>query len=139
MRAFILIVSAFVMAAAGADIAASGPDFLAKQKFMGIEEIRKRWGTVPFSAEKFKAAATKQRAEMAYDLVKKKSLKGKSVAEVKALLGETSGYFWTERVPTYFIEEGWATKGDSWQLVFLVDNDERVTDIRVHKNCCDFK
>ena len=76
---------------------------------------------------------------MASDLIEGKSLVGKTSTEVKKLLGPTSGYFWSHRVPTYFIEEGWKSNQDSWQLVFLIDESEHVTEVRIHKNCCETK
>ncbi len=112
-------------------------NYLRQEKFMALQEIKKRWGDAPFSPNAFKTAAVNVRAKMAHDLIRRKALVGKSASEIKALLGPTSGYFWSERVPTYFIEEGWSQKKDSWQLVFLIDANERVTEVRVHRNCCE--
>ena len=106
-------------------------------KFLSLEEAKKKWGQKPFSVEAFKVGTAKERAPMVYDLIKSKTFVGKTAGEVKSLLGPTSGYFWSERIPTYFVDEGWAEKKDSWQLVFLTDENGRVKEVRVHKNCCD--
>ncbi len=111
--------------------------YLDRGKFLTLQEIKKRWGEKPFSPNAFKAAPVKEKAAMAHDLIKRKTLIGKTAPEIKAFLGPTSGYFWSERIPTYFIEEGWGEQKDSWQLVFIIDEKERVTDVRVHKNCCE--
>jgi hypothetical protein len=109
----------------------------AVQEFMNLEIAQKRWGQKPFSAELFKAGTPKDRASMAYSLIQGKTFIGKSAKEVKTMLGPTSGYFWSKRIPTYFIEEGWDKNQDSWQLVFLIDEQDRVTEVKIHKNCCD--
>ncbi len=115
----------------------AGQVYLEQGKFLNLEETKKKWGQKSFLGEAFKAGTAKDRAPMVYDLIKRKIFVGKTAVEVRSLLGPTSGYFWSEQIPTYFVEEGWSEKKDSWQLVFLIDENERVKEVRVHKNCCD--
>lgn len=104
--------------------------------YMDIASAEKRWGKKTFAIETFKKGPVAERAAEAADLVRKQSLVGKTADEVVQTLGPTSGYFWSDHFPTYFIEEGWTKKKDSWQLVFLLNSDDKVTEIRIHKNCC---
>jgi hypothetical protein len=96
-------------------------DHLGQHRFMTLQEVQKRWSQKRFSPEVFKSTSTKERASMAYDLIRSKAMIGKTAAEVRSMLGQTSGYFWSDQIPTYFIEEGWKQKQDSWQLVFLTE------------------
>lgn len=129
----ILIVLTFL----GYSTFATSKAFLDQGKFLTANEAKKRWGQKPFAAQAFKDGSAKDRAPMVYDLILKREFVGKTASEVKAQLGPTSGYFWSERVPTYLIEERWAEKKDTWQLVFLIDEKERVKKVRIHKNCCE--
>ena len=104
--------------------------------YLNDKEAQKRWGNKPFAIESFRKGSISERAAEAADLLRKQALVGKTADEVVEALGATSGYFWSDRFPTYFIEEGWAKKKDSWQIVFLLNTDERVTEVRIHKNCC---
>lgn len=113
--------------------------FLDAQEFITSAEAQKRWGTEEFSVQKFKNGSQQQRAAMASSLTRNKDLLGKTASEVRNLLGSFSGHFWSERVPTYLIEEGWKTGADTWQIVFLLNDTEKVAEIRIHKNCCSKK
>jgi hypothetical protein len=110
--------------------------YLDHWSYMKPEDAAKRWGKKTFSADVFKKGPIEERAAQAADLVKRQVLKDKTANEIVDMLGPTSGYFWSDHFPTYFIEEGWTKKKDSWQLVFLLNADDKVTEIRIHKNCC---
>lgn len=110
--------------------------YLDSQEFMMADEATKRWGAKPFDVRKFKTGKVSERAAMAVDLIRSKSMLGKTPDEIKTLLGDFSGYFWSDRVPAYFVSEGWTEGKDSWQLVFLLDNSAHVNEVRIHKNCC---
>jgi len=110
--------------------------YLASQEFLTSSEAKIKWGNHPFSPEKFKKGSVEEKAAMAAQLTRIKTLLGKTPTEIKTLLGEFSGHFWNDSIPTYLIEEGWQKGGDSWQVVFLLDNVGRVSEIKIHKNCC---
>ena len=61
---------------------------------------------------------------------------GMHSVEIEPLFGEFTGYYYTETQPTYLIERAKTKAGDTWQIVFLIDHDRRVSEIIVHKNCC---
>lgn len=106
-------------------------------KLMGSNEIKSRWGQTEFSSEKFKTGTKRDRANMAYSLVQnQKKFIGRDRAEIRKELGDYDGFYFTDMFPTYIIsfEE---KKNETWQIVFFLDNDERVSEIAVHKNCCD--
>ncbi|MBI2605381.1 MAG: hypothetical protein HYW49_04800 [Deltaproteobacteria bacterium] len=111
--------------------------FAEKGTFMSLQDAEKKWGNIPFSASVFKTAQASERAKMAVSLIKGKSMLGKTTEEVRSALGDFSGYFWNDTVPTYFIQEGWKTGEDSWQLVFFLNRTHKVKEIKIHKNCCD--
>ncbi len=106
------------------------------QEYMDISEAEKRWGQKPFDRLKFKDAPMRERAAMAVDLIKRKLFIDKPIEKVRHDLGPTSGYFVSERIPTFFIEEGWHQNRNSWQLVFLTDRNGKIDEVRIHKNCC---
>ncbi len=107
------------------------------ESYMTVEQSKKKFGAKTFSPEKFKAANSKLRGEMAADLVQKKALVGKTFKQVTELLGPPDGYFQNDGIPAYIIspETG---KRDTWQLVFIPNNDwTKVEEVKIHKNCCD--
>ena len=75
---------------------------------------------------------------MACDLLKnQKQYIGKSISEIREIFGPYSGYYFSDMFPTYFIEIARTRQEDSWQIVFLIDRKEKISEIIVHKNCCD--
>ncbi len=110
--------------------------FLGSETFMTLPTAKQRWKEKPFNAGQFRSGNTKARASMAVSLIAGKTLLGKTPEQVRATIGEFSGFFWSDSIPAYLIEEGWAEKKDTWQLVFLLDDRGRVNDVKIHKNCC---
>lgn len=74
---------------------------------------------------------------MASDLLKKRQLKGLNLKLVKEKLGDHTGYFGNDQIPSYLLNEGWKRDEDVWQLAFLPGRDGNVEDIVINKNCCD--
>jgi hypothetical protein len=102
-----------------------------------LVEVEKKWGSQSFDSKKFKLGNISDRASMAADLIKKKKFYvGKPTSEIREELGEFSGHYVSERFPTYLIHLGTSDSRETWQLVFLLDNDSKVSDVVVHKNCC---
>lgn len=114
-----------------------GQAFLSSQRFMANHLVKKKWGATRLNLEQFKKGNSKVRGTMVFSLLSDKTLIGKSADEIRTLLGPFTGFFWSDSIPAYMIDEGWQHKKDSWQLVFLLDEQGRVNDIRVHKNCCE--
>ena len=109
-------------------------------ELMSLNKVCKRWREAPFSAEKFKSDGRygPLRAQMACSLIKnQKQYIGMDSAEIRKLLGDYSGHYFNEAFPTYIIERAKERGQDSWQLVFLIDRQWRISRIVVHKNCCD--
>ena len=107
-----------------------------RNEMMETSTATKRWGNEKFTVEKFKKATISERAKMAADLVSSSALVGKTNSEIKTLLGPYTGHYRSRRIPAYLIEEGWKTHKDSWQLVFFLDQTDKVTSVKFHKNCC---
>ncbi len=110
--------------------------YLSSQTFMRLPVAKARWKESPFNAMQFKSGNTKVRASMAVNLILKRKLIGKTPEQVRELLGNFSGFFWSDAIPAYLVEEGWNEKKDTWQLVFLLDDGGRVNEVKIHKNCC---
>lgn len=110
--------------------------YLDSQQFMAVSEAKKRWGSIRFKAERFRAGKIIEQSAMVVDLIKGRSMLGKKPEEVRSLLGNFSGYFWSDFVPAYILNEGWKEGADTWQLVFLLDDNSHVKELRIHKNCC---
>ncbi|GEM_PF-3327403 len=110
--------------------------FLSSQVFMAVAAAKQRWKEKTFDAGKFKSGTVQERAAMATNLISSKKLLGKTPEEIRVLLGSFSGFFWSDYIPAYLVEEGWTQKRDTWQLVFLLSDHGLVNDVRIHKNCC---
>ena len=52
------------------------------------------------------------------------------------LFGNPTRFYITEFVPAYLIEVAKTRAHDSWQILFRIDLDRKVTKVVVHKNCC---
>jgi hypothetical protein len=104
---------------------------------MSLSRVEKKWGKKEFKADLFKQASEADRAAMAASLVKnKKQFIGKDRSEVRSLLGDYSGHYISGLFPTYMIQDAVKIGDEAWQIVFLLDANEKVRNIVVHKNCC---
>lgn len=75
---------------------------------------------------------------MAYQiLMNKKKYLGMPVEDVRTTFGKPNGFYFIDTYPAYFIQEGKTHKEETWQLVFLLDENSKVRDVIVHKNCCE--
>lgn len=107
-------------------------------KTLSAQEVAQKWGVGEFDTTKFKTGDEKVRASMAYSaIIKKKDFVGKLVTDIRQQLGAPDGYYFSDVFPAYMIYRGQGEKEDSWQLVFLLSNERRVSDVIVHKNCCE--
>ncbi len=103
-----------------------------------IDEVCSLWGTTKFEIEKFKLKDEPIRAKMACDLLRnQKKYIGKTKLEIRKEFGSHDGYYFTDSIPAYLIYLRKTKSEDSWQLVFLLDRIRKVSEIVVHKNCCD--
>lgn len=125
------------LALSSAVLKAEQSNYLDAEVFMKLSDAQKKWGAKEFSSKGFREGNVKVRSQMAVSLIKGKTFVGKRPDEVKEALGIFSGHFWSHAVPTYLIEEGWNQNSDSWQLVFLLDDKGKVSDVKIHKNCCE--
>jgi hypothetical protein len=107
-------------------------------KTMSAAAATERWGSTPFDAEGFREGDAKTRASMAASIQKRaKEFKGKSVLEIREMLGPTDGFYFSDVNPTYLVQIGKDRTEETWQLVFLLNSKRLVEDIIIHKNCCD--
>lgn len=108
---------------------------------ISTENVCERWGNASMDLEKFKAATNDEtvRAKMACSLLKnQKRFIGKSRPEIWEILGRHDGFYFNEMSPAYIIESA-KTKDDStWQILFRLDRNHRISGVVVHQNCCDF-
>ena len=105
---------------------------------MSSSEVKKKWGDKKFDAKSFKEGSIETRASMAYDLLKRQDeFVGKNYFEIRTILGDYSGYYFSDMYPVYLIQEGRTHKEETWQIVFLIDRNEKIKEIIVHKNCCE--
>lgn len=105
---------------------------------MSVSDVKKKWGDKKFDIDSFKNGTVNERSSMAYDLLKRqKEFKGKFYFKIRKLLGDYSGHYFSDMYPTYIIQEGKTHEEETWQLVFLIDRNEKIKEIIVHKNCCE--
>ena len=106
-------------------------------ELMTTSEVKSRWGATEFDSNKFKVGKPETRAKMAFGLIQSKKYIGKTRAQVIGDLGPADGYYFSELIPAYIIQNE-KKKGDEvWQIIFLLDKERHVTEVAVHKNCCD--
>ncbi len=106
-------------------------------KFISLSDAEKKWGNTKFDLIRFKTASAAQRAPMAVDIVKRRLYVGLDRKKVRDELGEPTGYFFSDTIYAYQIEEYSESKKEAWQLVFIPDEDLRkVADVKIHKKCC---
>lgn len=113
--------------------------FVAAEHFLHGETMTKaktakKWGQEPFNADRFKNGDEKVRASMAFSiLADPKPFLKKDVLEIRKILGDPDGFYITDKFPAYIIQ---LSEQESWQIVFLLDRQDRVSEVIVHKNCC---
>ena len=106
---------------------------------MSPKKVCKRWGETPLNAEKFKNAENNQplRAGMACSILKnQEQYIGKSPLQIREIFGAPDGYYVSEIFAAYLIGAADRRGLDSWQILFLLDVRDRVSEIVVHKTCC---
>jgi hypothetical protein len=106
------------------------------QEWMDVSLAEKKWGAVPFSPEKFRTGSMKVRASMASSLIQTKVFIGKTPAQVRNALGAYTGYFFSDQVPAYQLDDGWRRNSNTWNLVFIPALNGKIKEVRIHKNCC---
>ena len=110
-------------------------------KTLSTRQVCKKWGSAPFDEAKFRSAGAdglRERSKMTCSLLKnQKKYVGGNVDKVIKLFGKQSGYYFNDSIPTYLIEVGKTAEEDSWQIVLLIDREDNISKIIVHKNCCD--
>ena len=107
--------------------------------YMSVSEVCRRWGERPFDVAAFRAADEDEsvRAAMTCSLLRNQDdYVGMHRLEINPLFGNPTGFYYTEFIHTYIIESAKTRAQDSWQIVFLLDRDRKVSEIVVHKNCC---
>lgn len=107
---------------------------------MSIKEVCERWGMKPLDVEQFRSSGDDEtvRAEMTCSLLlNQKDYVGMDHAEIRNLFGFPDGYYVSDHYFAYMIESAETMEEDSWQIVFLTDRMGNVSEIVVHKNCCD--
>ncbi len=106
---------------------------------MGEKKVCERWGEQALDVKKFKLAGedSSLRAKMTCSLIKnKQKFIGKNIGEIRKLFGSYDGHYFIDLSPAYLIEIASKREQDSWQIVFLIDRHEKISDIFVHRNCC---
>lgn len=107
---------------------------LERKKSLTLEEAEKKWGTREFSKDVFKKGPSRERAQMAVDLVKNKKFLNEKKEVLVDSLGRHDGFFYVDRVPAYILEEPENNSEIIWQLVFLTDWRGNITDYRFLEN-----
>ena len=106
---------------------------------LSLGEVCRRWGEQPLDIAAFRSAEADEstRAAMVCSLLKvQEDYVGMHRREIGPLFGSFSGYYLTELHPTYLIEVAETGERGSWQIVFLIDRDGKVSEAFVHRNCC---
>ena len=104
-------------------------------KTMSASAAETKWGKAEFNSQKFKTATSGERAKMASTMVRQKNLWiGKSIKDIRKELGTHDGYYFTDSIPAYLIQETETRDGEAWQVVFIPDNRYKIKDLIIHRN-----
>ncbi len=107
-------------------------------KTLPLDAVAAKWGKEKLDPQKFKTGPEAERAKMAYSLLKSKSAYvGKHILAIRDQFGAPDGFYFSDVFPAYLIQTANNPGEEAWQIVFLVDTARNVTDVIVHKNCCD--
>jgi hypothetical protein len=113
-------------------------EVIPRDVFLPASEVQKRWGELPFDAARFKVGDDALRAKMAVSMLKNpRSFLGKSSTEIREMLGGPTGHYRWDVNPAYMISEIGPPKPEAWQILFFLDKDRKVRELKVHRNCCD--
>ena len=105
------------------------------RQYMSIQQAEMRWGKSPFDVKNFKTGNESIRASMVASLIASKALIGKPFKSIREELGNPDGYFENKAIPAYLLS---TKEKDIWQVIILPDDRwEKVSDVRIHKNCCE--
>lgn len=133
MKKTVALVTTIIVLSAGFVLAKQ----LWRGKLMPTAEVCKKWGDKEFDVALFKSGTPEVRASMACSLLKnQKPMLGKDISEIRTLLGDHDGYYFSDMYPAYLIQIGKNHSEESWQIVFMIDKGEDVKEVVVHKNCC---
>lgn len=101
---------------------------------MSVSRAEKLWGREDFVPAVFRAGESKTRAKMIGSLIASKWFVGKSVEAIRKELGDWDGYYFSDMFPAYIVQDGRVHNGETWQIVFLLDRDRKVSEVIIHKN-----
>lgn len=105
-------------------------------EILSANVVANRWGTETLNIDKFRDGDEKVRAKMAYSLLQKqKEFYGVFVTDIRNRFGAPDGFYFSDTFPAYMIQR--SESEGSWQIVFLLNKERKVTEVIVHKNCCD--
>ncbi len=108
-----------------------------KGKTLSVIECEKRWGVELFDAKKFRIGDATIRSHMVGSLLRGERYLHAPAPLVEKELGRPDGFFGSERIPAYIVEDGRSFKKPSWQLVFYLDKKGHVSEIFVQENGSD--
>ena len=104
-------------------------------KTMTATAAEAKWGQEEFNVPRFKDAALTERGKMASALLRKKATWiGKSFHDVQSELGSPDGHYFSDMIPAYLIQVAETSQGETWQIVFLPDNNYKIKDVIIHRN-----
>ncbi len=106
---------------------------------MSLKKVCKTWGSLPLDIAQFKQAEEDEatRAKMTCSLLKnQKNYIGKDTTEIRKLFGDYTGHYFIDMSPAYIIGGVNEKDKNTWQIVFLINRQQKISKIIVHKNCC---
>lgn len=106
-------------------------------KFMTQKEAKSKWGSTFFDAKVFKKSSEKEKGAMAAQVIEKRIFVDQDMLKVREQMGDPDSYFFSDTIYAYIITSSAKPGQESWQLVFIPDQDlKKVMDVKIHKKCC---
>ena len=134
MKKLLIFLILLVLITTPSLIAKNYKSFFYKGTFISAKEAQKRWGKIDMDLVKWRSISIPERAKMASSIVNnKKDFIGKNNLEIKQIFGENDSYYVNDPVPAYTIQENNPSGGERWDLVFLIDKNNKIFDIKIHR------
>ena len=102
--------------------------------FLSQKEAEKKWGTKELDINSWKNGTIQDRAAMTASLLKnKKKYIRKPNTEIVTLFGKPDSYYISDLIPAYVVQEYKKEGDEGWELVFLIDRNDKIIDIKAHR------
>jgi len=134
-KIYLFISLVFVICIAVTLFAANYTNLFYKGTFLNEKDVIAKWGSEEFTENRWKTSTIPERTRMVASLLRnKQKYIGKTNIEIREIFGDPDSHYLSEALPAYTIQENTPAGGERWDVVFLINKENKIIDIRVHRN-----